>query len=204
MKLAKLLGYAIVDATCPMVKEIHRIARDMERKGYKIIVIGDKKHDEVLGIVGQLKTKTIVIDDIKNNPVKSAKLIKRACVVVQSTQNLEKVLEIVDALKTYIKELEFVNTICVPTRVKQQEIRRMPLENDAMIIIGSKTSANTKRLYEISKSLNPMTYWVNSKKEIKAGWFKDVKNLGVAAGASTPDSTTNNIIGYIKQVSDNP
>ena len=70
---ANELGYKIIDATCPMVKEIHRIAKDMENKGYRIIVIGDKKHAEVLGISGQLKNKTIVMDSLKNLPPKKLK-----------------------------------------------------------------------------------------------------------------------------------
>lgn len=76
----------------------------------------------------------------------------------------------------------------------------MALENDVMIIIGSKNSANTRRLYEIAKSLNIQSYWISSKKEIKKGWFKDAKKLGVTAGASTPDSITQEVIKYIADV----
>ncbi|MDD5730683.1 MAG: 4-hydroxy-3-methylbut-2-enyl diphosphate reductase, partial [Candidatus Omnitrophica bacterium] len=154
IKKGENLGYQVVDATCTMVKEIHKIARDMERKGYRVIIIGDKLHDEVLGIVGQLKTKAVVIDNAKNLPVKEIKKVAKAAVVVQSTQNIDKVLSILKTLKPLVKNLRFFNTICVPTKSKQDEIRKMPLENDVMIIIGSRTSANTKRLYEISKSLN--------------------------------------------------
>ena len=202
LQKSQRLGYKIVDATCPMVKEIHKIAQEFQQKGYKIIVIGDKKHDEVHGIVGQLKDKAIVIDpaNIKYIPYKAIKRIKQACVVVQSTQNLEKVLKIVEVLKTYIKELEFFNTICRPTRIKQEEIKVMPQENDVMIIIGSKNSANTQRLYEISKSLNKRSHWVNAKKEIRSDWFKNAKSVGITAGASTPDSTTGDIVNYIKQI----
>jgi 4-hydroxy-3-methylbut-2-enyl diphosphate reductase len=69
-----------------------------------------------------------------------------------------------------------------------------------MIIIGSKTSANTGRLYEISKALNSRTYWVSSKKDIRRNWFKTAKKVGVSAGASTPDSTTEDVVKYIKQL----
>lgn len=189
-----------MDATCPMVKEIHQIAQGMEEKGYKIIVIGDKKHDEVLGITGQLKGKAIVIDDIKNIPLNTIKKLKKAGAVVQSTQDLEKVLKITDILKRHIAEFEFFNTICKPTRIKQAEIKIMPLENDVMIIIGSKNSANTRRLYEISKSLNGRSYWVASEKEIKPGWFRKAKSVGVAAGASTPESTIKETLEYISRI----
>jgi len=200
IKKALRLGYKIIDATCPMVKEIHKIATDMEQKGYKIIVIGDKKHDEVHGIIGQLRNKAIIIDNLKHIPIKIIKGIKKACVLVQSTQDLEKVLKIVEILKLYINELEFFNTICKPTRIKQEEIKIMPLENDVMIIIGSKNSANTRRLYEISKSLNRQSYWIQSKEEINPNWFRDVKSVGISAGASTPELTTQGVIEYIKQI----
>ncbi len=198
-KKARKLGYAIVDATCPMVKEIHTIVKRFARQGYKIIVIGDKRHDEVQGIIGQIKSKAIVIDTAEQVPLKAIQKVKKAAVVAQSTQNMEKVLKVVRALKRDIKELKFFNTICRPTRSKQAEIKTMPLLNDAMIIIGSKTSANTKRLYEISKSLNSKSYWVRAKEEVRPGWFKGIKSVGLIAGASTPDSTTQDVIKQIKK-----
>jgi len=195
------LGYKIIDATCPMVKEIHKIVTRMENKGYKIIVIGDKKHDEVHGIVGHLKKKAIIIDHIKHIPFKKIKNLKKASVVVQSTQNPDKALAILNILLHRIPEVKFFNTICQPTRIKQEEIKTLPLRNDIVIIIGSKNSANTRRLYEISKSLNKKSYWVNSQKQIKPKWFKGVKNVGVAAGASTPENTIQEIIKFLKEIS---
>jgi len=107
LKKARAYGYRIIDATCPMVKEIHRIAHTAERKGYRIIIIGDKKHDEVQGIKGQLKGKPIVIDTIENIPFSTLKRIKKGGVVVQSTQNIDKVLEIVAVLERCVKHLSF-------------------------------------------------------------------------------------------------
>ncbi len=125
---AARLGYKIIDATCPMVKEIHRIAKAMQSKGYQIIIIGDKQHDEVRGIAGQLKNKALVIDGINNIPLKKINRFKQAAVVAQSTQNLNQVLKIVGILKGYIPDLVFFNTICKPTRTKQEEMNNMPLK----------------------------------------------------------------------------
>jgi len=198
IRLARQLGFKIIDATCPMVKEIHRIACEMENKGYKIIVIGDKNHDEVRGIIGQLKKGGLVIDNPKNIPVEKISKIKKVAVVVQSTQELDNTLKIVSLLKRYIPELEFFNTICRTTSVKQKEIKILPKKNDSMIIIGSKKSANTKRLYEICCRINKKTYWINSAGEIKKEWFKDIKTVGVTAGASTPDATIQEVIDYLR------
>ncbi|MFH1363383.1 MAG: 4-hydroxy-3-methylbut-2-enyl diphosphate reductase [Candidatus Omnitrophota bacterium] len=195
------LGFTIVDATCPKVRQIHKIACQDETLGYKIIIIGDKYHDEVNGIVGQLKNKALIIDDYKKIPYKKLLKINKASLVVQSTQNLENVLKIVKILKGRIKDLKFHNTICQPTTIKQQEIKTLPKENDLMLVIGSKTSANTKRLYQIAKTLNKKTYWVRSEKDLKKSWFKGAETVGVTAGASTPDYTTQAVVRQIKNLS---
>ncbi len=197
---AHSLGYTIVDATCPMVKEIHKIAKSMEQLGYSIIIIGDKRHDEVRGIIGQLTNKTITIDSAETIPLNKIKQIKKSAVLCQSTQKLDKVILIVKKLKKHIKELKFFNTICKPTRIKQEEIKQLPLNNDVMIIIGSKTSANTRRLFEISKSLNPKSFWVRSKKDIKSEWFKGAGSVAITSGASTPGWITQEVIEKIKNL----
>jgi 4-hydroxy-3-methylbut-2-enyl diphosphate reductase len=202
IRKAKQAGYNIVDATCLMVKEIHRIAIRKEGQGYAIIVIGDKKHDEVRGITGQLKKRALVIDSLKSIPSPaSLKKYSKAAVVVQSTQNVEKVEKIINQLENSIPHLEFYNTICQPTTCKQQEARNLPLKNEVMIVIGSKTSANTKRLYEISKSLNKKTYWIQSQKDLRKDWFSHIKSVGITAGASTPDETTKEVVKKIKSFS---
>ena len=201
LRQALKLGYKIIDATCPMVKEIHTIARKLENNGYQIIIIGDQQHDEVQGIVGQLKSRAIVIDKLQNIPLRRIKKITKAGIVVQSTQNLDNVLAILKFLRKYIPKIAFHNTICNPTRMKQNEVKTMPLENDVMIIIGSKTSANTKRIYEISKSLNKNSYWVSGAKNIKKTWLANAKNIGISAGASTPESSIKKVVTKIKSIS---
>lgn len=200
LQRAQKLGYTIVDATCPMVKEIHRTAIKAENQGYTIIVIGDKKHDEVRGIIGQLRTKTIVVSPKEKFPLSRIKKLKKAAVVVQSTQDYEKVLPVVDMLKQYIQDVRFFNTICRPTRIKQQEMKCLPRENDVMLVIGSKTSANTKRLFEISKSLNKNSYWIQSKNDLQTKWFKGTRSVGITAGASTPDETTEAVVASLKNL----
>lgn len=200
LRKALRLGYAIIDATCPMVKEIHAIAGKLEKKGLRVIIIGDKLHDEVQGIAGRLKYPAIIIDRVENIPLKKIKNIEKAGVILQSTQNLDKALKILDVLRKYIRMVEFHNTICNPTRIKQNEAKTMPLENDIMIIIGSKTSANTKRIYEIAKPLNKHSYWISSAREIKKCWFNKAKKVGITAGASTPESSIRAVIQKIKSL----
>ena len=191
-------GYTLVDATCPMVREIHRIVRSMDRQGRRVIVIGDRHHDEVLGIIGQITRRAVIIDPWSPMPWTAMQRMRKAAVVVQSTQNLDRVLPIVERLKKRIPDVRFFNTICQPTRMKQEEIKVLPLQNDVMLIIGSRTSANTKRLYEISKALNPRTHWIQAPGELNPRWFRGVRALGITAGASTPETTTRAVIARIR------
>ncbi|MCM8773882.1 MAG: 4-hydroxy-3-methylbut-2-enyl diphosphate reductase [Candidatus Omnitrophica bacterium] len=192
---ANNLGYKVIDATCPMVKEIHRIAQREEANNRKIIIVGDKNHDEVLGILGQLKYKSYVIEPNKKFIFELEKLKNKPCsVVVQSTQDLEGVKKIFKILKRYIKDIRFFNTICKPTQQKQIEIKKLAKENDLIIVIGSKTSANTKRLYQIAKSINRKSYWIEDKKEIRNKWFKSINSIGITAGASTPMEVIKDVI----------
>jgi 4-hydroxy-3-methylbut-2-enyl diphosphate reductase len=193
------MGYVIVDATCPRVKDIHNTAIEMEKQGRTIIIIGDKEHSEVRGIVGHLKKKPIIINDENNIPVKKINKLAKVGVVVQSTQNVKKIDRMFKILGKCMSDVKLCNTICIPTKRKQSEIRKLPLENDVIIVIGSKMSANTGRLYEISKNINHRTYWVQSDKGLKPVWFNGAVKIGIIAGASTPDAVTQKVINMIER-----
>ncbi|MCF7887897.1 MAG: 4-hydroxy-3-methylbut-2-enyl diphosphate reductase [Candidatus Omnitrophica bacterium] len=197
---AKKLGYKIIDATCPMVKEIHQIAKKYQKKGYKIIIVGDKKHDEVQGIVGQLDKRPLVLSPKTKIKEKMLRGLKKAVVISQSTQNIAEVKNIVGKIKKYIPHLQFIDTICKPTRQKQNEVKTIPYNNDLILIIGSKASANTKRLYQISKKINPRTYWIENDKKINPRWFKGIKSVGITAGASTPENIIKSVVEKIKNL----
>lgn len=196
---ARRAGYKIIDATCPMVKEIHAIAKALEEDNRTVIIIGDKEHDEVRGIVGQLKDKPVIMSSRSDVSCDALRCIKRAGVIVQSTQEEAKVLDMVSALRKRVPDLVFKNTICNPTRTKQKEAKALPVENDVVIVVGSRSSANTKRLYQISRTLNRKTYWVNSSDEIRLKWFRGAKSVGVTAGASTPEDSISAVVEGIKK-----
>lgn len=196
---AKEKNYNIVDATCPLVHDIHEIARTMDSEGYRLIVIGDYNHDEVNGIAGQVKD-AIIIANPEDFEKKMPKKIRKVGVVVQSTQNIENVQKILAKIITKCHEMKYFDTICKPTKLYQGEIRKMPLVNDVMIIVGSFTSANTKRLTEISLSLNEKSYQVESGSDIKTEWLKESDIIGVTAGASTPDWIIEEVVEKLNSI----
>ena len=183
-KTAKEKGMKLVDATCPLVHEIHREVKKLSKEGRQIFVIGDHGHDEVIAIADQVPD-SIVLANL--NEAKALKKFKKAGVVSQSTQTIENVQEIINILMEKVFDLHFVNTICYPTKRNQEQIKELAKESDIMIIIGSFTSANSKRLTSLSKTLNKNTYQVTISKDIDPKWFDNCKSVGISAGASTPD-----------------
>ena len=183
-KSAEEKGMTLVDATCPLVHEIHREVKKLSKEGRQIFVIGDHGHDEVIAIADQVPD-SIVLANL--NEAKALKKFKKAGVVSQSTQTIENVQEIINILMEKVFDLHFVNTICYPTKRNQEQIKELATESDIMIIIGSFTSANSKRLTSLSKTLNKNTYQVTISKDIDPKWFDNCKSVGISAGASTPD-----------------
>ena len=187
----------IIDATCPLVLEIHDEVKKLEAEGRKIIIVGDHGHDEVKGIASQVKDPIIVSSS------KEALILrkyKRAGVVSQSTQTIENVQEIINIIMTKVFDLRFVNTICFPTKRNQTQIKELAKRCDLMVVIGSFTSANSKRLTALAKERNDKSYQVTNADEINPDWFKEVEIVGVSAGASTPDKIINDVLEKIKKI----
>ena len=196
-KEAKQKNMNIVDATCPLVRDIHDEIKQLEADGRKIIIIGDHGHDEVVGIASQVKNPMIVA-----TPEEAIKLrkTKRAGVVSQSTQTIENVQEIVNILMNKVVDLRFINTICFPTKRNQEQIKELSKKCDVMFVIGSFTSANSKRLTDLSKERNKRSYQVTCALDINEKWLKDCDVVGISAGASTPDNIIEEVLERIKEI----
>ncbi len=188
----------IIDATCPLVYEIHKEVKKLSSEGRQIIVIGDHGHDEVIAIADQVDG-TIVIAD--KEEALQLKKYKKAGIVSQSTQMIENVQEIINVLMTKIFDLHFVNTICYPTKRNHEQIKDLAIRHDIMIIIGSFTSANSKRLTEIAKKLNKKSYQVTSSEDLNKKWFDNIDSVGISAGASTPDYLIDEVRNEIEKIS---
>ena len=190
----------IIDATCPLVKEIHDEVIKLEKEGRKIIIIGDHGHDEVVGIASQIKDPIIVA-----TPDEAQKLrkMKKAGIVSQSTQTIENVQEIINILMTKVFDLRFINTICFPTKRNQQQLKDLSEKCDVMVVIGSFTSANSNRLTQLALERNDRSYQVTSADDLNSDWFNESDVVGITAGASTPDNIINNVTEKIKSFSNN-
>jgi 4-hydroxy-3-methylbut-2-enyl diphosphate reductase len=180
---AQTKGLEIIDATCPMVTKIHVQAEKLKAEGYKIIVIGDPLHPEVKGTLSHVPGAWCIetVEDVAKLPRGS-----RMGVVVQSTYSRERFSDIVKALSEKYYEVRAVNTICTDTNNRQSEALRLAEEVDIMVVVGGKTSANTKHLAELSETHGAHSYHIEGPDELQSEWFDGVKVAGLMSGASTP------------------
>jgi len=196
-KKAQEKNMNIIDATCPLVEEIHDEIKILEKEGRKIIIIGDHGHDEVIGIASQVKNAVIVANPDEANALRKT---KKAGVVSQSTQTIENVQEIINILMSKVFDLRFVNTICFPTKRNQEQIKELAEACDLMIVIGSFTSANSKRLTQLAKERNKLSFQVTCANDVDESWLENIETVGISAGASTPDNIINEVIDKIKLI----
>ena len=175
----------IRDTTCPLVKNAQLKAQNLFEDGYQVIIIGDKGHPEVKGIKGRTEGQALVLEN--ESQAKSLPKFKKMGVVSQTTQDLNKVNEILKILKNKAKKFKWVNTVCPEVVFRQKELSKISKKADGILVIGSRSSANTRRLAEIVKKVKKPIWWINSLAELKKINFKDISSLGVVSGTSAPD-----------------
>ncbi|MEA2088867.1 MAG: 4-hydroxy-3-methylbut-2-enyl diphosphate reductase [Patescibacteria group bacterium] len=188
----------IINTTCPKVIKVQQIVKKYYLDNIFIFIFGDKNHKEVRGINGWCDNNATIISDIKEIKNIDFSKIKNAVIVSQTTQELKKFLQIVKFLRKKIKNLKIFNTICDATKNRQEEAKKISAENDAIIVIGGKKSANSKKLFKIAKENNKNVFFVNSASEINLKNFSDFKKIGITAGASTPDCIIKNVCKKLK------
>lgn len=175
----------VIDATCPYVATIHRKVAKYYAEGYKIVIVGDKQHPEVIGINGWCNDEAIISKD--GTELKGIK--GKVCIVSQTTEKQSNWKKVLNVLVDNCKEFVAMNTICSATETRQKSAEELSKEVDLMIVIGGKNSSNTAKLYEICKKNCKNTYHIENSSEIPDELIKnkDLKKIGVTAGASTPN-----------------
>jgi 4-hydroxy-3-methylbut-2-enyl diphosphate reductase len=179
------LGFKIVDCTCPFVKSVHKKVSEYNNKDYNIIIIGDKDHPEVIGINGWCNNQAYIVNSVED--ANNLDFMDRACVVSQTTNNIEKFTKISKIVEEKAKETIIFNTICNATRLRQESASELAKQVDAMIVLGGKNSSNTRKLAEVSRIYNENVYHLESISEISLQELNKFNKIGITAGASTPD-----------------
>ena len=205
----KDMGYEVVDLTCLDVKKVQDKAVSIVRDGYFLIILGKEEHPEVVAIASNAKKfandeKEVLVVKSLDELIEKEDLIKdkkKIGVVVQTTQKIELLKEVVNYLISKAKELKIINTICHSTNLRQNEAKEMGKKSDLMVVVGSKNSANTTHLFEILKDITS-TIFIEDENELEnyKSLVKKSNHIGITAGASTPDYLIKKIEEKLKTI----
>jgi 4-hydroxy-3-methylbut-2-enyl diphosphate reductase len=182
----------IIDATCPRVKKIHELVNKYSNEGYTILITGDSNHPETIGISGYCNGKYYIVDNEESIP----EIEGRVCLVSQTTFSYNKFNDISKMIVEKYEDALVLNTICEVTQNRQREVKEIACSVDAIIIVGSKNSSNTMKLYDIAKNECKNVIQVFSEKELPD--LSMYERVGIMAGASVPQSTVDEIIKQLK------
>lgn len=175
----------VVDATCPFVKKAQEYAARLAAEGYAVVIVGEAEHPEVQGIVSYADGGKV---QVVANAAEAGALPRmgRVGIVAQTTQSFENLRQVADVCLEKCQEMHVFNTICDATTVRQNEAREIARQVDVMLVIGGFNSANTSRLAQICREIQPATHHLETAGEVDPAWFAGARRVGITAGASTP------------------
>lgn len=196
-------GHRVHDATCPLVHRAHLALKRLVEDGRYPVVIGQAGHVEVRGLVGDLDTYSVVLTEeeldrlegaVRDNP--------RLGVVAQTTQPPDVVRSLVTAIRRRFPkaDVRFIDTVCQPTKDRQEALRRLALECDVVVVVGGPESNNSRKLAELARRLGRPAYLVARADELRPEWFAGVRVVGLTAGTSTPDRVTEEVREWIERL----
>jgi 4-hydroxy-3-methylbut-2-enyl diphosphate reductase len=191
------MGYAMIDATCPFVKKAQQYAEKLKKDGYQVVIVGDKEHPEVKGLIGFAGEGVVVVNDEESLPP----LKKKVGLIVQTTQRFETFRNIAIKLISSVREVKINNTICDYTAMRVKETRDLAARVDAVIVAGGKNSANTTQLTDLSEKVCNKVYHIETSDELKEGWFRGINKVGITGGASTPEWIIQDVEKKIREIS---
>lgn len=191
----------VIDATCPLVTKVHFEAQRFAKKGYTIILIGHKDHDEVIGTLGEAPESTILVqteEDVDRLEVKDP---ARICYLTQTTLSLDETRGIIEKLKAKYPKIEGppAQDICYATENRQMAVKAVAPNCDALLVVGSQNSSNSRRLVEVCRNSGVPAYLVDDYDEVDPAWLRDVDVIAVTAGASAPENLVRDLIDLLKR-----
>jgi len=197
--LLKKKNVSYIDATCTLVKKIHRIIEKVNNLGNRILIIGDKNHPEIRAIMSYAKDGVVV------NSIKELDILNRhesVSVIAQTTLDSDFFKEMISEIIDRIEHLEIFNTICSATIERQNAVKKLAPKVDFIVVIGGKDSSNTKKLYNISKKVNENTFHIEKSCELEDTEFQNkfmhFNSVGITAGASTPPEEIENVKAFFR------
>lgn len=194
----KARGLKIMDGTCPYVHYSQRKAAELQREGYKVVIVGDRHHPEITGILGFINDDAIVVESLEE--VEALPQLDRIGVIAQTTISPKKYNAILDALRRRAVEVNVCETICDATEENQAAVRELSGEVDLLYVIGGRHSANSNKLVETARDKCPRSFLIETADEINSSDLSGVGRIGISAGASTPDWMIQRVIERLREI----
>jgi 4-hydroxy-3-methylbut-2-enyl diphosphate reductase len=195
----RALGLKVVEATCPLVSVAHRAVLALAREGYHVVIVGQRDHVEVRGLTGDLDCFDVVLDDADVGVLQGH---PRIGVAAQTTQSVEKVRLLVEAIRARFPESEvrFVDTVCKPTKQRQSAAVEIARQADVVIVVGGSASNNTRELVKTCGRYCARVHHVQTDADLQQQWFDDAKVVGLTAGTSTPDEVIDRVEARLRAI----
>jgi 4-hydroxy-3-methylbut-2-enyl diphosphate reductase len=193
-------GFAVFDATCPLVTKVHVEVAKLAREGYEFIMIGHKGHPEVEGTMGQLDAGIYLVEDV-DDVAQVRPRSDQLAVVTQTTLSVDDAAEILAAVKRRFPDVREPKKqdICYATQNRQDAVKLLAPQVDVVIVVGSPTSSNSNRLRELAQRLGTPAYMVDAAADLKREWFDARPRVGLTAGASAPEVLVQDVIARLRE-----
>lgn len=191
-------GFRIMDMTCPFVKKIHRIVQENTRKKRYVVIVGNKDHPEVIGIRGWAEGMCGIISSKEDFIRLNIPLNVPITIVAQTTFNFEYFQDLVEIIRGLGYDVNVMNTICNATRERQTEADKLAREVDVMLVVGSRSSSNTQKLYDICKAKCADTYYIQALDDLVTVQLNSESRVGITAGASAPNTIIQEVSEYVR------
>jgi 4-hydroxy-3-methylbut-2-enyl diphosphate reductase len=190
-----------IDATCPLVTKVHLEAVRFAREGYTIILIGHEGHDEVLGTMGEAPESILLIQDVAEVERLDLPRDAKLAYLTQTTLSVDDAQVIIDALQRRFPQIVGPSRedICYATQNRQEAVKGLVPEADAVLVLGSQNSSNSMRLAEIAQGSGKRAYLVDSVNEVGDNWFTGRETVLITAGASAPEEVVEECVAYLQQ-----
>ena len=190
----------VIDATCPLVMKVHLEARRFRDQGYSIVLVGHRGHDEVVGIQGEAEQVMQIVESVQEIEKLDVPDPEKVAVLTQTTLSLLETRTMIAALKRRfpLLRLPHKDDICYATQNRQEALLTALPQSDLALVIGSRSSSNTQRLWELSCEFGVRSYRINGPQEIKLEWFLDARSVLVTAGASVPESVVVEVLQWLR------
>jgi len=191
-----VLGFEVVDATCPFVKRVQQEGLKRSGEGVPILIIGDAGHPEVMATKGWAGEASYVVDSVED--VRALPAMKTACVLGQTTYLVEKRDEILEEIRERIPDVQVFDFICSTTSVRQREAAQLAAKCDAVLVVGDRKSANTRKLAQTAEKACARTYFIQDLGDVPVGELHGGMMVGIVAGASTPPEAISETAAYLR------